>query len=135
VIDGQGAELTGELLLGRGFGLALHYAFRAYDDDPESDLSRADQLATARLTWVDPRGFGARLEQVWRHVDFDTGRATETLWSTDVELSYEFAGKRGRVALAVENLFGTRFDWFADPFDTVGRIPERRARLVMTLNL
>ncbi|HEY5790805.1 MAG TPA: TonB-dependent receptor, partial [Gammaproteobacteria bacterium] len=134
-IDGHGAQLTGELLLGHGVGLALHYAYRDYNDDPESDLSRADQLATARLTWVDPRGFGARLEQVWRHIDFDTARATEELWSTDVELSYEFPGKRGRVALEVENLFDEQFDWFTDPFDTDGRIPARQARLVLTLNL
>ena len=81
------------------------------------------------------RGQGPHRRQVWRHIDFDTARATEELWSTDVELSYEFPGKRGRIALEVENLFDEHFDWFTDPFDTDGRIPARQARLVLTLNL
>ena len=133
-VDGHGVELTGELLLGRGVGLAASYAWRVFDDSPESDVSRDDQKLETGLTWVDPRGFGARVSQVWRRVTFATARDDETLWSTDLELSYALRGKRGAVTLAVENLFDDRFDWFTDPFDTRGRTPARRAILQATVN-
>ncbi|MCE5242791.1 MAG: TonB-dependent receptor, partial [Desulfobacteraceae bacterium] len=89
--------------------------------------ARWDHRLFASLQYLHSSGLSAWVTESLRYFDLkQSGLASQEIWLTDVGIGYQLPGKRGRLRLAVNNLFDRHFDWVVDPYIFDGRVPRRQ---------
>ena len=132
--DFDGIEVRLNQLLTNELGLEAGYHHYEISDASLPDADRSEDGFSFSLSYVRADGFSARARQGWRRMDLENRGTDETIPLTDLELGYEFPGKRGAVRLEARNLFDERFNWVTDRFTLRGRNPEREILGTLSLN-
>jgi hypothetical protein len=101
-------------------------------DEVDADrLDRHDNLARAGINVIDPRGIFIRVTGSVVTQRFGDTAITDLPRSTfglfDLDVSYEFAGKRGLANFRVTNVFDRRFSTVLESITIDPFIPDRRA--------
>lgn len=131
----KGGEIVYNRLIGEGLGLSSRYRYQdvRYQQDRPSD--RNDHQWRTGLKWVRSDGFSVGLEETFRYTDFRVrNQKNEKIWTTDMELAYEFPKKSGTLSFEVNNLFDEHFNWVTDTFIFQGKNPARELFLKLSLN-
>ena len=132
----KGGEMVYNRILGEGLGLSSRYRYQDVRYQQDRSVDRGDHLLQSELRWVRPDGFSAGLAETFRHTDFRARtQENETLWTTDLDLAYEFPKKLGSLSLEVNNLFDEQFNWVTDSFIFQGQNPARELFLKLSVNL
>ncbi|MEN6486305.1 MAG: tetratricopeptide repeat protein [Syntrophobacteraceae bacterium] len=114
-------------LLWKGTGLSAGYTFMNVSDEDTPATARWDHRLFASLQYLHSSGLSAWVTESLRYFDLkQSGLASQEIWLTDVGIGYQLPGKRGRLRLAVNNLFDRHFDWVVDPYIFDGRVPRRQ---------
>ena len=138
--DVRGLEIEYNQLLTDQVGLLGGYRYLRVDDevdprqDPFNNVNRDEHLFRAGLRYVRPDGFIAGIAQTYRYIDNDNIRSNDSAAITDLELAYQFPGRRGIASLEVLNLFDNQFNWVTDRFVLEGRAPARQVLFTLSLN-
>jgi outer membrane receptor protein involved in Fe transport len=138
--DVKGLELEYNQLLWDQVGLLGGYRYLKVDDevdplqDPLNNVNRDEHLFRAGLRYVHRDGFIAGIEQTYRYIDNDNIRSNDSAAITDLELAYQFPGRRGKASFRVLNLFDNEFNWVTDRFVLQGRAPARQILFTLSLN-
>jgi len=136
--DSQKGKLTGieidynQLILSYA-GLAAEYRYIEAENKALATADRQEHRLKLGLRLVYPNGFSAGIDQTYRNIEFENRGYTEHIWITDMDVGYEFPGKKGVLTLALKNLFDQHFNWVTDRFTLKGRAPERQATASFSL--
>jgi hypothetical protein len=96
-----------------------------------TQFDRHDNVARAGINLIDPRGVFIRLTGSFVTQRFGNTAITDLPRSTfgllDLDVSYEFAGKRGLANLRMTNAFDRRFSTVLESITIDPFVPDRRA--------
>ena len=132
--DFSGSTYGGEIVFNRFLGdewtMVTKYSLE--HSEIASSLRRDHQVGLS-MFYTHRRGFGFRVREEYFSQDGRFGLISPQVdvWTTDAELSYEFPGKRGLIALEVKNLFDMRYTFLANPLDRDPRQPRRKVNLLL----
>ena len=131
----KGAEQELNILALDWAGIAAGYRFMDIENDTAPQKDRKEHQAFVSITCNHPTGLFGSLCQTFRYLDMDihTIYDDEKIWVTDASVGYRFPDKRGRITLAVNNIFNRHFNWITDDVIYTGRIPEREILLTLSL--
>ena len=120
--DGRIPIAAARMFGARGVGIEI---------EPNLIKRSNDNLARAGLNVIDPRGVFIRVTGSFVTQRFANTAISDLPRSTfglvDLDISYEFAGKRGLANLRVSNAFDRRFSTVLESITIDPFIPDRRA--------
>jgi tetratricopeptide (TPR) repeat protein len=121
----EGVTINLSQLLNRKTGLSVELNHFDVDDQSLPAANRTETALSLTATYVVGNGISVSARQIRRDMDFDSTRKDETIDVTNIQLAYEFPGKKHQLLFQVSNLADNKFNWVTDEFSTSGIAPER----------
>lgn len=121
----RGLDLEANQLLGHGIGLSARYRLLDTRDAMLAAYDRREHRIDLGVRTVHASGWFGGATTTLRRMNFDRGRAHESIVNVDLELGYELPGKWGELRIEVHNLLDRDHDWITDRFSLVGEAPGR----------
>jgi tetratricopeptide (TPR) repeat protein len=114
----NGLDIRWNSLLGVDAGLTARLSAFSLTNEANASLSRDERIFTVGYKRVLASGFSFGLEQIFRHIDFEQARETESIAVTSLTADYIFADRSQQVTLLVDNVFNREFNWISDEFNS-----------------
>ena len=130
----RGVDVELNQLVTDAVGLVARWRYLEVRDDSFPTLDRDEHRVDLALRYSGPHGLTAGVRQIVRPVDRKRGLSDDVIWSTDVDVAWEFPGKRGEFTLGVHNLFDQEYNWVVDRFTIDGQVPDREIFTAVRVN-
>lgn len=97
---------------------------------------RHDHEVSVGLRYVHPTGVFATIRENYLRQTGELGsiRTHTKVFTTDLDLAWEFPRKWALIAFSVRNLWDRKYEFLADPLALDPRVPERQAVLSLRVN-